>query len=144
MTASKASELPERLRQTALLESGGYASVHMLMNEAAAAIEAATARAAEAERERDALRDERDNLLGINAAWARDYAGEKERGDAWMKDCKAAELDAERLREQFQAIVDFDLKQCAADFGKDDVDHQFRLWVQNRALAMLPLRRSAP
>lgn len=54
----------------------------------------------------------------------------------------AAELDAGRLREQFQSMVDFDLKQCAADFGKDDVDHQFRLWAQNRALAAL--RRSAP
>ena len=45
------------------------------------------------------LRDERDNLLGINAAWARDHAGEKERGDAWMADCKAAEQAAHAFEE---------------------------------------------
>ena len=34
---------------------------------------------------------ERDNLLGINAAWAKQHALEKERGDKWMVDCEEAE-----------------------------------------------------
>lgn len=37
------------------------------------------------------------NYVGICNAWSRDYKGEKERGDLWMADCKAAEAKCVEL-----------------------------------------------
>lgn len=48
--------------------------------------------------------EERDNLLGINAAWKRDYDGEKERGDAWMADCRAAEAKLAAARKEAEQL----------------------------------------
>lgn len=56
------------------------------------------------------LAAEKASMIGITTAWKRDYEGEKERGDLWMADCKAAEaLLAEQTRlaeERKREVVD--------------------------------------
>jgi len=43
------------------------------------------------------------SLVGITAAWKRDYEGQKERGDNWMRDCKKAEAEIAELKRQLAA-----------------------------------------
>lgn len=47
-----------------------------------------------------------ENTHGVLNAWKRDYEGEKERGDAWMKDAKAAEAKLLALSETATSETD--------------------------------------
>jgi hypothetical protein len=47
---------------------------------------------------RDRAVNDLENFHGICAAWKRDYDGEKQRGDAWMADCKAVEAKLASLQ----------------------------------------------